>query len=171
MLSCYLWKDSWRQISADHFCVGNRSNSLIFVFNPRQFHWIIFLPMVDVLTWGGFCFVDLLVSDFCYVMTGISCPSNLFNLRFNFISAFCRSVGLICGMKGNLRKKLLLGICIGISGWSVFRAGSRWSLCWLQKGTHLVFLLVHLLSLSRHIVVFLYCSYLLLYSRSKVMDI
>ena len=95
MLSPCFRKVSWRQIIEGHSCVINKSSSLIFAFNPRQSHWVIFRPMVDrvyVLSFIDFCFVGLLVSDCFSAISNTSSPSNIFGVRFNFIflgRSFC----------------------------------------------------------------------------------
>ena len=95
MLSQCFRKVSWRQITEGHSCVINKSSSLIFAFHLRQFHWIIFRPMVDgvyVLSFFFFCLVSLLVSDCFSAISITSSPSNLFGVRFNFIflgRSFC----------------------------------------------------------------------------------
>ena len=68
MLSPCLRKVSWSQITAEHFCMINRSNLLIFAFNPWQFHWIIFRPMVYQFGFM-FCLRSFLVWLVCWFPT------------------------------------------------------------------------------------------------------
>ena len=92
---------------------------MIFAFYPRQFHWIIFRPLVDrvyVLSFMHFCLVGLLVSDCFSAISITSSASNLFGVRFNFIflgRSFC------------LTGDLFLGSLIDFKGWLVVFDGFR----------------------------------------------
>ena len=83
-------------VTAGHSCIINRSNSLIFAFNPWQFHWIIFWSMVNQFEffclWSLFFVVGLLILDFWSAMSITSRSSNLFQAKFDFI--YGRSVCL-----------------------------------------------------------------------------
>ena len=97
MVSSCLRKVSWKQIIEGHSRVSNKSSSLIFAFNPRQFHWIIFsnpwlIIRVYVLSFSGFCLAGSLVSDCFSAISITSSPSHQFGVRFNFIflgHSFC----------------------------------------------------------------------------------
>ena len=78
-------KVSWRQMIVGHSCVSYKSSSLIFDFNPWQFHWIIFDPwlMNLIFRFGGF-FAWFVCSWF----QGLTCPLFL-------VSQICFVSGLV----------------------------------------------------------------------------
>ena len=95
-----LQKVSWMQVTAGHSCIINRSNSLIFAFNQRLFHWIIFWSMVDQFQFV-FCLWSVFVWLVCwFLIFGLLCPLFLgsricFVSSLIFIFVFDRSVCLI----------------------------------------------------------------------------